>query len=196
MSDVDDERTTVTRSVPGAPDPVDEDTVVTAKTDPFDETTTTSRHGFDEATRVSRRDLDEATVVRGGREVADAGEETVVRRTAADEETVVRATPAPAGAPRGVAPGRLSGGRVAFVPTDSTERYSVRASAAEPTAVVRTVIPAPVSPTRQSRDTSRIEAGTTKARRKSGAGVVIAIAVVTVLTVAVVAGVIVVAFLL
>ncbi len=199
---------------PDAPDT--EDTVVT--TPPFRpvapaspivdaEDTRLRAEGIDEDTRQAARPdgLDDATiVVRGGGDPHD----TVLRRpapnldrtivigaAAPEDETVVtdsRGAVAPPPTIVRPAPGRLSGGRVAQVPTSTPERYGVRDASATPRPeVVRTVIPAPVSPARQNRDTRAAQAADVRRRRSSGALTVLLVVGVTVVTLAAVAGVIV-----
>ena len=196
--------------------PDTEDTVVT--TPPFRpvvpaspivdaEDTRLRAEGIDEDTRQAPRhdDLDDATiVVRDGvdphdtvlRRPAPSLDRTIVTGAAApDDETVVtdsRGASAPRATVVRPVPGRLSGGRVAQVPTSTPERYGVRdASAAPRPDVVRTVIPAPVSPVRQTRDTRGAQIADVRRRRSSGALTVLLVVGVTVVTLAAVAGVIV-----
>ena len=215
---LDDDPTTITR----APARDDDATRITRASNVDDDPTTITRAPVDdEATTISRgaapSDLDDRTVVSGGR--ADLDDRTVVRGAAAevddrtaispgrpdplDDRTQIRGAARPGvdnehNGPRASAPapGRLSGGRVAFVPGATVERYEVRASAPVIDNVVRTVIPAPASPTRQSRNTTAIES--TEQRERSGRriGVIVAIAAVTFGALAVVAGIVIVLFVL
>ncbi len=193
---VDDDATTITRSA------VDDDaTTITRSTVDDDATTITRSAVDDDATTVSRGGVpDERTVVSAGRAepIDDATQIRGTARPGVDESTKLtddrrRQQRGPrASAP---APGRLSGGRVAFVPGEKVQSYQVRDRTPVIDNVVRTVIPAPSSPTRQSRNTVAIETATKRKTSNRGIGVIIAIVVVTVLAVAIVGGVIAVLFL-
>jgi len=200
---VDDEATTISRGTPV--DDVDERTVVSASRPVHDEPDERTVLRSD---RQTPADLDDRTVIRGGS--TDLDDRTVVsggRPDSLDDATQVSRGPRPdtsdtqihgTGAPRASAPapGRLSGGRVAFVPGAKVESYQVRDTAPAIDNVVRTVIPAPVSPARQSRNTVAIEVATKRSTTGRGIGVIIGVIAVTVLTLAIVAGVVVVLFLL
>ena len=211
---VDDDATSITRaavadddatSITRAPAVDDEATSITRAPAVDDEATTVSRGAapdLDDRTVVSSRlsDVDERTTVSAGRPepIDDATQIRGTARPGVDERTTLsddrrqqqrgpRAT-APA-------PGRLSGGRVAFVPGDKVQRYEVRDRTPVVDNVIRTVIPAPSSPARQSRNTVAIEAADKSRTTHRGIGVVVAIVGVTLLALAVVGGVIAVLFL-
>ncbi len=187
---VDDEATTITRSVAD-----DDATTITRPTVDDAATTITRADVDDEATTVSRGGVvDERTVVSAGRPepVDDATQIRGAARSGIDETTTLsdgrgRTRPPSASAP---APGRLSGGRVAFVPGDKVQNYQVRDRTPAIDNVVRTVIPAPVSPARQSRNTVAIEAAVKSRTTHRGIGVVVAIVGVTLLALLVVGGVV------
>jgi hypothetical protein len=135
-------------------------------------------------------DLDDRTAISPGRQ------DPLDDRTLISGGARTPSAPAEAARPGGPAPGRLSGGRVAVVPGDRVERYTVRADTPPIDNVVRTVIAAPVAPTRQSRSTATIEASTRKKSAGRGLGLIIGIVAVTVGTLVIVAGVVVVLFVL
>lgn len=206
---VDDEATTISRGPA-----VDDDATTISREPAVDDEATTISRAFvdDEATTISHAVLDDRTVLRG--EQIDLDDRTAItpgRIDPFDDATQIRGAARPgvdydtkvtgdrthrgprASAP---APGRLSGGRVAFVPGEKVERYQVRDTAPPIDNVVRTVIAAPVSPQRQSRNTVAIETATKRATKSRGVGVIVAIVGVTVLVVAVVAAVVVALFVL
>ena len=209
---VDDEATTISR------EPFVDDEATTISRGYVDDEATTISHGaaqdLDDRTviRGQQPDLDDRTVIRG--QPTDLDDRTAVspgRVDQFDDATQIRGTARPgvdydtkvAGdrTPRGPrasapAPGRLSGGRVAVVPGEKVERYRVRDTAPAIDNVVRTVIAAPVSQQRQSRNTVAIEAATRRSTTSRGIGVIIAIVAVTVVTVAIVAGVLIALFVL
>ena len=178
----DDERTRVTRAADTAADDLDERTVVSRGGAPSD---------LDDRTVVTRgadtSDLDERTVVSRGR-VEQVDERTVVSRGAGVSELTegtVRAPRRAKGADRGAssapgAPGRLSGGRVAFVPTGGVERYSVNQAAPTLDRVERTVYTPPVVASRSAPEIAP------EAPRRYGNDAVFAVIGVTVLVVSVV----------
>ena len=206
---VDDEATTISRG------PAVDDDATTISRGPAadDDATTISRAVVDDApTTISHAVLDDRTVIRG--EQSDLDDRTAItpgRIDPFDDATQIRGTARPgvdydtkvtgdrthrgprASAP---APGRLSGGRVAFVPGEKIERYQVRDTAPPIDNVVRTVIAAPVSPQRQSRNTVAIETATQRATKSRGIGVIVAIVGVTLLVVAIVAAVVIALFVL
>ena len=210
---IDDDATTISRG------PAVDNDATTISREPFvdNEATTISRTAAEDLEdrtiiRGQQPDLDDRTIIRG--QPADFDDRTAVspgRVDQFDDATQIRGTARPGvdydtkvtgdRTPRGPrasapAPGRLSGGRVAFVPGEKVERYQVRDTAPAIDNVVRTVIPAPVSQQRQSRNTVAIETATKRSTKSRSIGVVIAIVAVTVLTVAIVAGVLIALFVL
>lgn len=224
MSDEDDERTVLSRGPAAPSDDLDEETTVSSRTEELDDATRVSpreqqpdeatrlsqRHDpVDDATRVSTRSapLDDATrvstraaeaddrtrVSRGATPVDDA---TVVRREPADDRTAIVDRSSTPVRSRASAPGRLSGGRVAFVPSGEPVKYAVKDESRAAPAIVRTVIPAPApsAPSRQARSTTVIESATRSRRRRGGLGIVAAVVGAVIVTAVVIAVVVTVLF--
>jgi hypothetical protein len=175
---LDNEDTVIGAAVTSAADGIDEDTIIGLNEDtvirPAEHTVVTT-----DVTVASRR------------RAAGADEKTRLSRgrSLPVEDKTVRRDRAPGTARPGV-PGRLSGGRVAEVPGENVQRYGVRESAAPSAEVLRTVIEAPVSELRQSRDIHQVEMETRRGRRRGSAFVLVAVPVVTLLTAAIIGAII------
>jgi hypothetical protein len=164
---------------------LDDRTVVRGADEPEDRTVIRGAADFDDRTMVSPGrsvDLDDATQIRPGGTAA----------TGSDAATVV-AGKGPRRGPRSgsaTAPGRLSGGRIAYVPEGIIERTPVRNKAPKTNDIIRTVIAAPAGVTRRSRNTVAIDASVRKQANRRGIGVIVAIGVVTLVTIASLAGIV------
>jgi hypothetical protein len=172
-------------------DPVDDATRVSERSTPVDDATRVSARStpLDDATRVSTRaaEADDRTrVSRGATPVDDA---TVVRREPADDRTAIVDRSSTPVRSRASAPGRLSGGRVAFVPSGEPVKYAVKDDSRAAPDIVRTVIPAPApsAPSRQARSTTVIESAMRSRRRRGGLGIVAAVVGAVIVTAVVIA---------
>lgn len=134
--------------------------------------------------RASAAD-DDATIITRGAAPEDRTILSPRRADPLDDKTQIRSSPSTADdSPR----------RVAFVPGETVERYQVRERTPVLDNVGRTVIPAPASLARQSRNRVAIETATKRKATNRGIGLIVAIAAITLLAVCVVAGVVAILF--
>ena len=182
-----DDRTVVTRPAaeadPAAEEPDDRTLVTRPSAEP------------DDRTVVSRpsNEPDDRTIVSAPRAGSDLDDATLVVRDrdphSDNTSTVVGAPVAGGRRPSAAAPGRLSGGRVAVVPEQGTTSYGIRTTV-DQAPVVRTVIAPPTVPSRPSRATVGATASPGRSSARRSLGVILVVVGATLLTAAIVVGIV------